>query len=204
MADGCGDRRAPSRRDPARALFLEQMIGQPDARGVALRRASPCAGRSALPVAAAGSRCCGGRAARSRTGSASRSPGAGPSSTRDDRRSSHRRPKNVALLRRLRGGRRPRAAARQLSRTRPEPTVAHRTSPTNIGMGLLATLAAHDLRVHRHADELVERIEATLTTIEGMERFEGHLLNWYDTLTLAPLAPRYVSTGRQRQPRRPR
>jgi len=75
----------------------------------------------------------------------------------------------------------------------PEPRVAHRTSPTNIGMGLLATLAAHDLGfVDR--DELAQKIEGMLTTMEGLERYEGHLLNWYDTQSLAPLAPSYVST----------
>jgi len=71
--------------------------------------------------------------------------------------------------------------------------VAHRTSPTNIGMGLLATLAAHDLGFIRTGDLLL-KIEATLTSLEGLERFEGHLLNWYDTKDLAPLPPRYVST----------
>ena len=60
-------------------------------------------------------------------------------------------------------------------------------------MGLLATLAAHDLGFIGK-DVLAQRIDATLTTIEGLERCEGHLLNWYDTQTLAPLAPRYVST----------
>ena len=75
----------------------------------------------------------------------------------------------------------------------PEPRVAHRTSPTNIGMGLLATLAAHDLGFIR-TDDLLQKIEATLTSLEGLERFEGHLLNWYDTTNLAPLPPRYVST----------
>ncbi|HSD67060.1 MAG TPA: DUF3131 domain-containing protein, partial [Vicinamibacteria bacterium] len=75
----------------------------------------------------------------------------------------------------------------------PEPRVAHRTSPTNIGMGLLATLAAHDLGLIS-ADVLASRIDATLTTVEGLERHEGHLLNWYDTRTLSPLLPRYVST----------
>ena len=73
------------------------------------------------------------------------------------------------------------------------PTVAHRTSPTNIGLGLLATLAAQDLGFIEPA-ELVRRIDQTLTTIERLERFEGHLLNWYDTRTLAPLQPAYVST----------
>src|SRR5213594_846967 len=75
----------------------------------------------------------------------------------------------------------------------PEPRIAHRTSPTNIGMGLLATLAAHDLGFIR-TDELASRIDAALTTMEGLERYEGHLLNWYDTRSLAPLQPRYVST----------
>jgi cyclic beta-1,2-glucan synthetase len=75
----------------------------------------------------------------------------------------------------------------------PVPTVAHRTSPTNIGMGLLAALAAHDFGFIG-TGELVHRLEATLSTMERLDRFEGHLLNWYDTTTLAPLAPRYVST----------
>ncbi len=73
------------------------------------------------------------------------------------------------------------------------PRVAHRTSPTNIGMGLLSTLAAHDLGL-LPADAMVERLDRTLTTVEGLERHEGHLLNWYDTENLSPLLPRYVST----------
>ncbi|MBK9519952.1 MAG: carbohydrate-binding protein [Anaeromyxobacter sp.] len=75
----------------------------------------------------------------------------------------------------------------------PGPKVAHRTSPTNVGMGLLSALAAHDLGFIRAVD-LAERVDATLTTIEGLERIEGHLFNWYDTQSLAPLLPRYVST----------
>ncbi len=60
-------------------------------------------------------------------------------------------------------------------------------------MGLLSTLAAHDLG-YLGTERLAERIEDTLTTVEALERHEGHLLNWYDTTSLAPLAPRYVST----------
>jgi cellobiose phosphorylase len=71
--------------------------------------------------------------------------------------------------------------------------VARRTSPTNIGMGLLSTLAAHDLG-YLDTAALTARIESTLSTIEALERHEGHLLNWYDTESLAPLLPRYVST----------
>jgi len=71
--------------------------------------------------------------------------------------------------------------------------VAARTSPTNVGMGLLSTLAAHDLDLIS-TEQLLERLEATLSTVESLERHQGHLLNWYDTRTLAPLQPRYVST----------
>jgi cyclic beta-1,2-glucan synthetase len=75
----------------------------------------------------------------------------------------------------------------------PAEIVAHRTSPTNIGLALLSTLAAHDLDFIDEAG-LVRRIDATLGTIEGLERYDGHLLNWYDTRTLKPLLPAYVST----------
>ena len=74
-----------------------------------------------------------------------------------------------------------------------EPKLARRTSPTNIGMGLLSALAAHDLG-YVSTDALGKRIDHTLTTLEGLERHNGHFLNWYDTSTLAPLHPRYVST----------
>ncbi|HMI31245.1 MAG TPA: DUF3131 domain-containing protein, partial [Candidatus Limnocylindrales bacterium] len=76
---------------------------------------------------------------------------------------------------------------------KPVRKTAHRTSPTNIGMALLATLSAYDLGFIEEADAL-DRIERTLTTLEGLEKYEGHLLNWYDTTSLAPLLPRYVST----------
>ena len=75
----------------------------------------------------------------------------------------------------------------------PAVEVAARTSPTNIGMSLLSTLAAHDLGLLT-TDHLVRRVGATMATVEQLERHEGHLLNWYDTRTLAPLAPAYVST----------
>ncbi len=75
----------------------------------------------------------------------------------------------------------------------PGPIVAHRTSPTNIGLGLLATLSAHDLGFI-DTPTLVASVDATLTTVEGLERWQGHLLNWYDTRSLEPLRPAYVST----------
>ena len=75
----------------------------------------------------------------------------------------------------------------------PALTVAHRTSPTNIGFGLLSTLAAHDLEFI-DTRGLLRRLDDTLTTVERLEKHEGHLFNWYDTRTLAPLPPAYVST----------
>lgn len=71
--------------------------------------------------------------------------------------------------------------------------IAHRTSPTNIGMGLLSTLAAQHLGF-LSLPALIERLERSLDSIERLERHEGHLYNWYDSQSLAPLAPRYVST----------
>ncbi len=75
----------------------------------------------------------------------------------------------------------------------PAPVIATRTSPTNIGMALLANLAAYDFG-YICAGELLRSTESTLTTLEKLERYRGHLYNWYDTRTLQPLHPRYVST----------
>jgi cyclic beta-1,2-glucan synthetase len=71
--------------------------------------------------------------------------------------------------------------------------VAHRTSPTNIGLWLTSALAARDMG-YLTPDDLVTRCSNTMTTLNRLERYEGHLFNWYDTGTLDPLAPRYVST----------
>jgi cyclic beta-1,2-glucan synthetase len=67
-----------------------------------------------------------------------------------------------------------------------------RTSPTNIGLSMLATVAANDFG-YITIDDLVERNLRTLETLSRLERFEGHLFNWYDLSTLEPLRPRYVS-----------
>ena len=75
----------------------------------------------------------------------------------------------------------------------PTVIVAHRTSPTNVGLSLLANLAAHDLG-YLQAGEMLERCRKTLGTLESLPRHRGHFLNWYDTQTLEPLPPRYVST----------
>jgi cyclic beta-1,2-glucan synthetase len=71
--------------------------------------------------------------------------------------------------------------------------LAMRTSPTNIGLWLTSALAAHDSR-YLTVTQTVKILADTMTTISRLERYEGHLLNWYDIQTLAPLEPRYVST----------
>src|SRR5262249_32342572 len=75
----------------------------------------------------------------------------------------------------------------------PKGQVAHRTSPTNIGLLLLSTLAAHDFG-HLSARALARRLAATFATLGKLERYRGHFLNWFETLTLRPLNPSYVST----------
>jgi cellobiose phosphorylase len=75
----------------------------------------------------------------------------------------------------------------------PTPTIATRTSPTNIGLALLANLAAHDFG-YLSAGGLIQRTQATLATLQRLERHRGHFYNWYETRTLKPLLPLYVSS----------
>ncbi len=75
----------------------------------------------------------------------------------------------------------------------PQPVIAHRTSPTNIGLSLMANLTAWDFG-YIPSGEVLQRVTLTLDTLDKMEHFRGHLYNWYDTQTLAPLSPRYVSS----------
>jgi cyclic beta-1,2-glucan synthetase len=75
----------------------------------------------------------------------------------------------------------------------PQPIIAHRTSPTNIGLLLLSTLSAHDFG-YISSLEFVERQELTFTSLTKLIKFHGHFLNWYDTKTLEPLTPQYIST----------
>ncbi len=74
----------------------------------------------------------------------------------------------------------------------PVATVAHRTSPTNMGLALLANLTAYDFG-YIPAGQLLSRTANALGTMKAMERFEGHFYNWYDTQSLKPLRPLYVS-----------
>ncbi|HEY3596248.1 MAG TPA: glucoamylase family protein [Paraburkholderia sp.] len=75
----------------------------------------------------------------------------------------------------------------------PKPVVAHRTSPTNLGLYLLSAVAARDFGWAGTA-ETVERLEATLASMQKLPRFKGHFYNWYGTLDLRALAPAYVSS----------
>ncbi|OLE73660.1 MAG: hypothetical protein AUG12_04455 [Acidobacteria bacterium 13_1_20CM_2_57_8] len=75
----------------------------------------------------------------------------------------------------------------------PMSVVSHRTSPTNMGLALLANLAAYDFG-YISAGKLIERTENAFGTMETLQRHRGHFYNWYDTQTLQPLQPLYVST----------
>ena len=75
----------------------------------------------------------------------------------------------------------------------PKPVIAHRTSPTNIGLYLLSVIAARDFGWLGTLDT-VERLEATFATLNKLERFRGHFYNWYDTSDLRTLEPKYVSS----------
>ncbi|HWP11896.1 MAG TPA: glycosyl transferase, partial [Ramlibacter sp.] len=75
----------------------------------------------------------------------------------------------------------------------PRPAVAHRTSPTNIGLYLLSAISARDFG-WAGTIETVERLEAAFASLHQLARFKGHFYNWYGTLDLQPLAPAYVSS----------
>ncbi|WP_126540202.1 GH36-type glycosyl hydrolase domain-containing protein [Oharaeibacter diazotrophicus] len=75
----------------------------------------------------------------------------------------------------------------------PAPVVAHRTSPTNIGLYLLSAVAARDFGWSGLA-ETAARLEATFASMRRMRRFKGHFFNWYETRDLRVLEPAYVSS----------
>jgi cyclic beta-1,2-glucan synthetase len=74
----------------------------------------------------------------------------------------------------------------------PAPGVAHRTSPTNMGLALLSNLAASDFGFIS-AGRLLDRTAHAFRSMSAMERHRGHFFNWYDTQSLVPLEPRYIS-----------
>lgn len=74
-----------------------------------------------------------------------------------------------------------------------EGKIANRTSSTNIGLGILAIINAYDMNFIT-LDEAMSKIKKTFDTIEKLDKWNGHLYNWYNTVTLEPLMPRYIST----------
>ena len=75
----------------------------------------------------------------------------------------------------------------------PQPRIAHRTSPTNIGLYLLSLVSARDFG-YLSTSDFLKRICLTLASLEKLEQYNGHYFNWYDTQTMAPLNPKYIST----------
>jgi cyclic beta-1,2-glucan synthetase len=75
----------------------------------------------------------------------------------------------------------------------PRAVLAHRTSPTNLGLYLLSAVSARDFGWSGIGDASA-RLAATLVTMDQLERFRGHFYNWYDTQDLRPLDPKYIST----------
>ncbi|PRR78185.1 N,N'-diacetylchitobiose phosphorylase [Clostridium liquoris] len=75
----------------------------------------------------------------------------------------------------------------------PENGVAHRTSPTNIGMALTSNISAFDMG-YIDLYECVDRLNKVLSTMEDLEKYNGHFYNWYDTKSKEPLYPKYIST----------
>lgn len=75
----------------------------------------------------------------------------------------------------------------------PAPVTAHRTSPTNMGLALLANLSAYDFGMIS-SGKLIQRTSQALDTMKNLDRYHGHFYNWYDTQTLNPLRPRYISS----------
>ncbi|MBK7653084.1 MAG: hypothetical protein IPJ20_23395 [Flammeovirgaceae bacterium] len=74
----------------------------------------------------------------------------------------------------------------------PVTMVAHRTSPTNMGLSLLANITALDFG-YLTTGQFIDRTAKAMSTLQRMERFNGHFYNWYDTQSLEPLLPKYIS-----------
>ena len=71
--------------------------------------------------------------------------------------------------------------------------IVRRTSSTNIGLELLAIISAYDFGFINFK-KTIEYLNKIFATIAGLSKWNGHLYNWYNTKTLMPLIPRYIST----------
>ncbi len=76
---------------------------------------------------------------------------------------------------------------------KPVYSVAHRTSPTNIGFMMVSTAISVELG-YLTLEKACLRLMRVMDTLMQMERLHGHLYNWYDTISLAPLEPAFVSS----------
>jgi cyclic beta-1,2-glucan synthetase len=76
---------------------------------------------------------------------------------------------------------------------KPVSAIAHRTSPTNMGLALLANLSAYDFG-YISGGSMLSRCGRTLHSMQQLDRYKGHFFNWYDTLSMRTLHPRYIST----------
>ena len=74
-----------------------------------------------------------------------------------------------------------------------KPKLVNRTSPTNIGLGLLAVVASYDLG-YENLEDTLKLLEKMLNTISNLPKWNGHLYNWYNLDNLQPLIPRYISS----------
>jgi cyclic beta-1,2-glucan synthetase len=73
------------------------------------------------------------------------------------------------------------------------PKVVARTSSTNIGLGLITIISAYDLG-YIDITKTIKMLKNTILTIEKLDKWNGHLYNWYNIENLKPLIPRYIST----------
>ena len=186
MDDGPG-RRAPLRQRAFAKALAESRRGYRHCRAP---RPSISVGAS---IRGAAPRRVGVGAIRRRLGEPPHSAARAAPLSPDAGRAPPRRPKDVELFREVRHRARELAPSRQLSRRAQRghrsPNFADQYSVSIC----LATSAAHDFG-YVSLEEFAQRLDDSLGTIERLERHEGHILNWYDTTTLTPLEPRYVST----------
>ncbi len=74
-----------------------------------------------------------------------------------------------------------------------KPKIMNRTSPTNIGLGLLSVISSYDLG-YENLENTIKLLDKMLETISNLPKWNGHLYNWYNLDNLQPLMPRYIST----------
>ena len=73
------------------------------------------------------------------------------------------------------------------------PKIVYRTSSTNIGLGMLAVITAYDMNFE-NLEDTVNILEKMINTVSSLQKWNGHLYNWYNLENLEPLFPRFVSS----------